>query len=102
MNPAWLRIYGYRSEEVIGQTPSLLHSGMQTSDFYSEMWASIRDSKIGYWKGELVNRTKNGKFMPVLLTITPHTDTTGVSQGYMGIAVDMSAGRASAYAWTGR
>ena len=92
VNPAWSRIYGYSKEEALGKTPRILHSGMQPDSFYKNMWADILDPKTGHWKGELYNKAKDGKFVPVLLTITPfRSKETGVISGYMGIAVDMTA-----------
>ena len=54
------------------------------------MWNSILDPAIGYWSGELFNRTKGGKDIPVFLTITPFRSATGKVVGYMGIALDIS------------
>ncbi len=90
VNPTWCRVYGYSKEEAIGSTPALLHSGKQTREFYNAMWEQIRNPKIGFWKGELVNRTRDGKFVDVYLTITPYRNATGEIDGYMGLAVDIS------------
>jgi two-component system cell cycle sensor histidine kinase/response regulator CckA len=94
VNPAWTEIYGYSKEEAIGQTPRLLHSSMQSDEFYREMWSRILNPKIASWKGELVNRTKDGKLVPVLLTITPfRSSETDEISGFMGIAVDITQRR---------
>jgi PAS domain S-box-containing protein len=90
VNPAWVRTYGYSSKEAIGRTPSLLHSGLHSRTFYDSMWKQIRNPKVGHWKGELVNRRKDGTLIPVLLTITPVLTGEGSPQGYMGVAVDIS------------
>lgn len=90
VNPAWSRTYGYSRDEAIGQSPRLLHSGLQPGDFYKTMWTRIRDPEIGNWKGELVNKAKDGTYVPVLLTITPVKSPEGEVKGYMGIAVDMT------------
>lgn len=89
VNKAWQRIYGYSLEEAVGNTPRMLRSRYQTEEFYREMWRQILDPKKGYWRGELVNRAKDGAEVPVLLTITPYRNS-GVTEGYMGIAVDMT------------
>lgn len=89
VNPAWSKIYGYSREEAVGATPRLLHSGYQSESFYREMWSQIRNPSAGYWKGELINKAKDGALVPVLLTITPFR-SNGEIVGYMGIAVDMS------------
>lgn len=91
VNPAWILTYGYKKEEALGETPRLLRSVHQNSDFYKNMWQTILDPKVGFWRGEVVNRAKDGHLVPVLLTITPYRDSsTGEINGYMGIAVDLS------------
>ncbi len=90
VNPAWQRIYGFRFEEALGKTPRLLHSGHQSDEYYREMWNSIRDPEIGSWKGEIINRAKDGTLVPVLLTITQFKNPSGEIIGYMGIALDQS------------
>lgn len=90
VNPRWCKVYGYSPEEAFGQTPSLLQSGHQDKSFYIEMWRQIRDPAIGYWRGELVNKTRSGKLAHVLLTITPLRKVQGGIEGYMGIAIDIT------------
>ncbi len=90
VNPAWVRTYGFSSEEALGKTPSLLHSGLHSRTFYDAMWKRIQDPQIGHWKGELINRRKDGTLVPVLLTITPVRSNDGAPRGYMGVAVDIS------------
>src|SRR5690606_13193606 len=85
VNPAWCRIYQYTAEEAVGNTPSLLHSGIQDKSFYRKMWDDITNPEKGSWKGELVNRAKDGTLVPVLLTITPYRGDDGSILGYMGI-----------------
>ena len=90
VNPSWEKIYGFTREEAVGQTPALLHSGHHTESFYREMWDQILDPEVGHWKGELINRAKDGSLVPVLLTITPFRSPEGSIIGYMGIALDMT------------
>jgi PAS domain S-box-containing protein len=90
VNPAWSLTYGYSRAEALGQNPRLLRSSRQDGAFYREMWAKILDPEIGYWRGEVVNRAKDGHLVPVLLTITPYRERAGAIIGYMGIAVDLT------------
>lgn len=90
VNPAWCKIYGFSREMAIGKTPRLLRSHQQNSEFYVRMWEKILDPKVGFWKGELVNRSRDGREVPVLLTITPFKAEDGTKVGFMGIALDLT------------
>jgi len=90
VNPAWMLTYGYQKDEAIGQTPRLLRSHHQSDEFYKAMWQTILDPAIGFWRGEIVNKAKDGHLVPVILTITPYREPSGHISGYMGIAIDLS------------
>lgn len=90
VNPAWSLTYGYSRDEAVGQSPRLLRSQYQDDAFYRQMWQTILNPKIGFWRGEVINKSKDGQLVPVLLTITPYRDPLGEILGYMGIAVDLS------------
>lgn len=85
VNKAFLDIFGYKYDEVIGESTSLLRSSKTTDAFYQMMWDSIKEE--GSWKGEITNRKKDGKEIPVLLSITPIYENEHVV-GYMGIEID--------------
>ena len=87
INDAFTKIYGYSREEAIGKSTSLIQSKHSTSEFYKEMWNSL--SKFNQWKGEIINRRKDGKEIPVWLSITP-IFLDGRKIGFMGIESDMS------------
>ncbi len=88
VNPAFCRLTGYSSEEVIGQKPSLLSSGRHDEAFYAEMWRSI--SEAGHWQGEVWNRRKNGEVFPELLTITVIHDEEGNVTNYAALCSDIT------------
>jgi PAS domain S-box-containing protein len=90
VNGAWERLYGFSREEAIGQTPRLLRSGHHGPAFYEAMWRQILDYNRGYWQGEIVNLAKDGREVPVLVTISPFRNENGVLKGYMSFAVDMT------------
>jgi len=86
-NPAWLKLYGYTLDEVLGRTTGLIRSRHSTPEMYAYMWSQITDPRKGYWTGEIVNRKKNGEEVPVLLTITPVREGERII-GYMGLGID--------------
>jgi PAS domain S-box-containing protein len=89
VNDAFIRHYGWSREEVIGQNPRILRSRYTTPDTYKEMWAQILNPDIGFWRGELVNRSKDGREIPVVLTITGVRDESGSVVGYVSNATDV-------------
>ncbi len=85
-NTAFLKLFGYSHEEVIGRTTSFLRSSRTNDEFYRKMWTSLEEK--GEWKGEIYNRTKSGEEIPVWLSITSvYEDDKRV--GYMGFEIDM-------------
>ena len=88
VNPAFTRITGYTADEVVGQTPNLLHSGRHGHDFYETMWSSINN--VDLWQGEVWNRRKNGEVYPEWLNISTVRDDAGNVAHYLGIFSDIS------------
>jgi len=88
VNPAFCQITGYERKEVLGKNPRILNSQQQDSDFYADMWKSI--IALGYWKGEVWNRKKNGELYAELLTISSLKDSNGKTLHYMGLFSDIT------------
>jgi PAS domain S-box-containing protein len=91
-NPAWLALYGYSLEEVVGKTTRIIRSQHSENGLFERMWAAIGDPAIGFWRGEIINRKKSGEEVPVLLSIQP-VRQSGRIIGYMGVAIDVSEGK---------
>jgi PAS domain S-box-containing protein len=88
VNEAFEKRYGFTREEAVGQTPRILKSRHSTKDLYERMWSSIKAK--GSWRGEMINRAKDGREIPLLLTITGVHDARGEIVGYISNAADMS------------
>ena len=77
INPAFTRLTGYSLAEAIGQTTRLLNSGRQPRGFYADLWQTITAGKV--WRGEMVNRRKDGTLYTERMTITPVLQSSGSS-----------------------
>ena len=86
-NPAWLQLYGYTEAEVIGASTRIIQGPHTSREMYEHMWSQIRDPAVGHWRGSIVNRTRAGEEVPILLTITP-IRKDGTIVGYLGIGLD--------------
>jgi diguanylate cyclase (GGDEF)-like protein/PAS domain S-box-containing protein len=80
VNEALLKIYGYKKEEVIDQTPAIFSSNKHTKAFYKELWDTILS---GHNYHELIiNKKKNGDIIYVDTKITPVKDDKGEKIAY--------------------
>ncbi|MFO0554103.1 MAG: ATP-binding protein [Polyangiaceae bacterium] len=93
INYAFTRLYGWRAEEVVGRTPKILQSGEHPPELYRAMRESLADPRVGAWSGEIVNRTKMGTRVHVLLTVNAVRDAVGTIVGYISNALDITARR---------
>jgi diguanylate cyclase (GGDEF)-like protein/PAS domain S-box-containing protein len=88
VNPAFCRISGYTSEQVLGRKPSLLQSGQYDRAFYQAMWGRLTES--GHWSGEIWNRSRDGRIYPEWLSISASCDADGKVRHYVGVFSDIS------------
>lgn len=88
VNPAFTRITGYESHEVIGKKPNLLQSGRHDRLFYRSMWDSIIHK--GCWRGKIWNRDKSGNIYLQYITITAMVDEDGNVENYVGVLIDIT------------
>lgn len=83
INPSFTRITGYKAEEVIGKTPSVLQSGEHDNEFYKKMWDNLKTK--GFWEGFIWNKRKNHEIYKEWLTITAIKDEAGETKNYVGM-----------------
>jgi diguanylate cyclase (GGDEF)-like protein/PAS domain S-box-containing protein len=88
VNRSFIEITGYSAEDVIGQDPSILSSGLQTHEFYQRMWTIIAET--GSWQGEVWDRRKNGEVYPEALTIICVKNINGTIINHLAIFSDIS------------
>lgn len=88
VNPSFSKVTGYQPEEVIGEKPSILKSGIHQGPFYRDLWHSI--SKKGSWQGEIWNRRKNGEIYNEWLTIQTVKNAEGKITNFVGVFTDIT------------
>lgn len=83
VNENFLKITGYKYDEIIDNPHSILKSPENENSIYKEMWSTISRNRI--WKGMLKNRKKDGSTYLVNLSIYPICDFDGVVTEYISI-----------------
>ncbi|BCB26830.1 hypothetical protein SKTS_17160 [Sulfurimicrobium lacus] len=88
-NTAFEPLTGYKPEEALGLRASeLVKSGQQDQPFYAAMWSTILRGEV--WRGEVVNRRKDGSLYDEELTIAPVKDESGTILHFVGIKHDIT------------
>lgn len=88
VNRTFENITGYQLNEVIGKNPSLLHSGKVAKSVYVEMWNTLKKGES--WRGEIINRRKDGSEYHELALITPVRQFDNGITHYLGIKQDIT------------
>lgn len=88
VNESYLRITGYSREEVIGQNPSMLHSGKTPKSTYDALWKSMAEGRI--WQGEFYNKRKDGSEFIAQAIINPIRQPDGRITHFVEIKEDIT------------
>ncbi|MGD9611767.1 MAG: PAS domain S-box protein [Kiritimatiellia bacterium] len=88
VNPAFTRVTGFTREEVLGQTPHVLQSGVHDREFYRAMWATLQAGQT--WEGQLVNRRKDGTLYTEQAAISPVRDAAGRIVNFVAVKRDVT------------
>lgn len=88
VNHAFTRVLGYESDEVLGRHIEFLKAPDGGESFYSLMSREV--ARAGRWRGELRNRAKDGRQVPVACTITTVRDSEGNPKYYVCMFFDIS------------
>ncbi len=88
-NPAFTELSGYTLAEAVGKNPrDLVRSGAHDRAFYQRLWDTILSGET--WRGEIINRHKDGALYAEELAITPVRDERGNIQHFVAIKQDIS------------
>ncbi len=87
-NPAFESIYGFPLDEVIGQTPRIIKSGLIPDEQYKHFWETLLAGETV--SGEIINKAKNGALIPISGTNSPILDETGEIIGFLSVQQDIT------------
>ena len=88
VNPAFESITGFSGQEAIGNRPSIMKSGKMGTDYYEEVWTTIKSGKV--ISAEVTNRRKNGEIWFYDQTITPFKDGKGNITHFISTGKDVT------------
>lgn len=81
-NDAFVRVSGFKREELIGQPHNIIRHPDMPSEAYEVMWSHLKSNQP--WMGLVKNRCKNGDFYWVNAYVTPVTED-GKVVGYESV-----------------
>jgi PAS domain S-box-containing protein len=87
-NPSFEKVYGYPLDEVIGANPRIIKSGVIPQEQYRHFWETLLNK--GTMSGEIINKTKDGRLIPIDGTNSPILDENGNILGFLAIHSDIS------------
>jgi diguanylate cyclase (GGDEF)-like protein/PAS domain S-box-containing protein len=88
VNTRFTEITGYAADEVIGDRMGVLSSGKTAREVFRSLWSTISTGQE--WKGEIINRRKNGELYWDAVHVVPMTDAGGAVTHYLSIQQDIS------------
>ena len=88
VNQAFVDNTGYPREALIGQNPRLLNSGRTPAETYAAMWESLVHGRP--WKGEFINRRKDGSEYVEFAIVTPLRQADGSISHYVAVKDDIT------------
>jgi len=88
VNKAFTQNSGYLMEEVIGKTHGFLKSNKTAPEVYADLWDTI--SQGNTWKGEFINKRKDGSEYIEFAIITPLRQTDGTISHYVAVQEDIT------------
>ncbi len=88
VSPLFTEHTGYSNDEVIGQNPRILQSGLMPKALYENLWQTILSGRV--WRGELQNKKKSGELFWEKAVISA-IQNDGVITNFLAIKEDITA-----------
>ena len=87
VNNAFLTMYQYRNDEIVGQDIEVLRSTKNSAEVVQQIYPATIE---GGWQGELLNRKKDGTEFPIYLSTGVIHDAEGGIAALIGVSTDVS------------
>lgn len=88
VNPACCAAYGYAERELIGASPRIFKSGETPTEVYAALWSTILAGQT--WRGELSNRSRDGRLIRETMSVSPVRDESGVVRHFVAVKEDIT------------
>jgi PAS domain S-box-containing protein len=88
VNPKFTEVTGYTLAEVVGQNPRLWKSTRTPPDEYKRLWDTILAGNV--WRGEFLNRKKNGDNFWASASISPVRGLAGEITHFLAVEEDIT------------
>ncbi len=88
VNQAFMENTGYHAEDVLGKNARMLKSGKTPEDAYRQMWLAL--SQGHSWKGEFINRRKDGSEYVEFAIVTPVRQSDGLVSHFVAVQEDIT------------
>jgi PAS domain S-box-containing protein len=87
-NPKFTQLTGYTFDETLGKNPNVLKSGQTPINTYQDLWSTILGG--GEWRGEFLNKKKDGSLYWETAVIAPVKDDQGNITHFIAVKEDIS------------
>ena len=94
VNSKFTEVTGYSAEEAIGRSPAVFNSRLTSDQKYAEFWAAL--TAEGEWRGEFLNRKKDGELFWCEEHIAPIHDSSGKITHFVAVETDVTDRRKTA------
>ena len=88
VNEAFVEQTGFSRQEVLGSNPRMLQSGRTPREVYDSLWQALTQGQA--WKGEFLNRRKDGSEYTEFAIIGPLRDADGQVTHYVAVKEDVT------------